>query len=68
MLLPGRIYIELSPWHIRIFTIFFCQIQVKTKKMSYLSVGPLALSYMLNPFLVNGYCITLIKRLDEGLR
>ena len=34
--------------------------------MSYLSVGPLALSYVLNPFLVNGYCITLIERLDEG--
>ena len=29
---PGRIYIELGPWHFGIFAIFSCQIQVKTKK------------------------------------
>ena len=50
---PGRIYIELNPWHFGIFAIFFCQIQVKTKKKSYhLSAGPLALCHMLNPSLV----------------
>ena len=50
---PGLIYIELDPIrHFGIFAIFSCQIQVKTKKMSYLSAGPLALCYMLNPSLV----------------
>ena len=33
MLLPGRIYIELGPWHFGIFGIFSSQIQVKTKKI-----------------------------------
>ena len=52
---PGRIYIELGPWHFEIFAIFSCQIQMKTKKMSWqchLSAGPMALCHMLNPSLV----------------
>ena len=49
----------------------FCNIFLpntgEDQKKSYLSAGLLALSHMLNPFLVNGYCITFIKRLDVGL-
>ena len=29
---PGRICIELGPWHLKIFATFSCQTQVKTKK------------------------------------
>ena len=64
---PGRIYIELGPWHFEIFAILSCQIQVKTKKSHYLSAVPMALSHMLNPSLVNGYCIAFVKGLDEDL-
>ena len=63
---PGQIYIELGPWHFGIFE-FFLPNTVEDQKKSYLSGGPPALSHMLNPSLVNGYCITFIKRLDEGL-
>ena len=41
-----------ASWHFGIFAIFFCQIQVKTKKKSYPSARPLALGHGLNPSLV----------------
>ena len=39
----------------------------KDHEKAYLRAGPLALSHMLNPYLVKGYCIKFIKRLDEDL-
>ena len=49
----------------------FCNIFLPNRnedqKKSYLSAGRLTLCYMLNPSVVKGYCITFIKRLDEGL-
>ena len=45
----GWICIDLRPWHFEIFTKFSYQMQVKTKKKSYLSAGPLELCQMLNP-------------------
>ena len=47
----ARAGFELGPWHFGIFAIFSCQVQVKTKKKSYLSAEPLAQSHMLNPSL-----------------
>ena len=64
---PGRIYIELGPLALWDFCNIFLPNAGEDQKTSYLSAGPLVLSHMLNSSLVNGYCITLIKRLDEGL-
>ena len=62
----GRIYIELGPWHFRIFSIFSCQIQVKTTKKSlpFERGVPGTMSYVKT---VPGYFITFIERLDECL-
>ena len=37
---PGRIYIDLGPWHFEIFAIFSCQMQVWTKKSLIWARGP----------------------------
>ena len=56
MLLPGRIYIALSPWHFRDFrNIFLPNIGEDQKKSYDLSAWPLAgmRHIMVNPALVN---------------
>ena len=63
---PGRIYISWAPGTLGFLQYFPVKFRWR-QTTSYLSAGPLALSYMLNTFLVNGYCITFIKRLDKGL-
>ena len=60
---PSRIYIDLGPWQFEIFAIFSCQIQVKTKKVLSERGAPGTVPCVES---VPGYCITFIKRLDEG--
>ena len=65
MLFPGRIYIARGLWHLGHFCyIFLPNINEDQKK----SFKGRALA--LEPYSKYGagYCITLIKRLDEGLR
>ena len=60
MLLPGCIYIAWGPWH-------FGDFRVKTKKSHHLSAGPLPVTVPYYGISGPSYCITFIKRLDEGL-
>ena len=57
----GRIYIELGPWHFKIFAVFSYQIQVKTLSERR---APGTVPYVKS---VPGYCITCIRRLDKAL-
>ena len=66
MLFPRRIHITRGPWHFGDFcNIFLPNISEDQKKSNHLSAGPGTVPY--GKFGA-GYCITLIKTLDEGLR
>ena len=67
MLLPGPDSHLVEPMALWDFCNIFLPNTGEDQKKFYLSAGPLALRHMLNPSLVNGYCITFIKRLIEGL-
>ena len=66
MLFPGRIYIVRGPWHLRGFCdIFLPNINEDQKSPTIWGKGPGT-----EPCgkYGAGYCITLIKSFDEGLR
>ena len=66
MLFLGRIYIARGPWHFGDFcNIFQPNASEDQKKSYYLSAGPGTVPYAKYD---GGYCITFMKRLDEGLR
>ena len=67
MLLPSRIYIARGPWHLRDFrNIFLPNVGEDQKKSRHLSKGPLAGTAPYYGKSGPSYCITFIKRLDEG--
>ena len=67
MLLPGLDLHWVGPLALWDFWSIFLPNTGEDQKNSYMSAWPLELCHMLNPSLVNGYCITFIKRLHEGL-
>ena len=69
MLLPGRIYIALGPWHFGDFrNILLPDVGEDHKKSYDLSAGPLAGTAPYCGKSGLGQFITFIKRLDVGLR
>ena len=69
MLLLGPNLHVLGPWHFGDFcNIFLPNIGEDQKTSHHLSAGPLAGIVPCYDKSDPGYCITLIKRLDEGLR
>ena len=62
MLLPGRIYVERGPWHLRAFrNIFLPNIGKDQKKSHHLSVGRLAATVPCYGKSGPSYCIMFIK-------
>ena len=69
MLLQGRIYIALGPWHFEDFrSIFLGNIGEDQKKSYDFSSGPLAGTASYYGKSGPDWCITFTKRLDVGLR
>ena len=69
MLMPGRIYIALGPWHFGDFRyIFLPNVGEVHKKSKDLSAGPLADTAPYCGKSDLGECFTFIKRLDVILR
>ena len=69
MLLPGRIYIALGPWHFGDFrNIFLPNIGENQKKSHDFSSGPLAGTASYYGKSGPDSCITFTKSLDVGLR
>ena len=66
MLFLGRIYIARGPWHLGDFcNIFLPNVSEDQKSPTICALGPGTLPYGKYGA---GYCITLTKSLDEGLR
>ena len=69
MLLPGRIYVALGPWHYRDFSkIYLGNIGEDQKKSYDFSSGPLAGTASYYGKSGPDKCIAFTKRLDVGLR
>ena len=69
MSLPGGTYIERGPWHFGDFrNIFLPNIGEDQKKSYHLSVRPLAGTVPYYGKSGPSFCITYVKRLDEGLK
>ena len=67
MLLPRSDLPRVEPMALWVFRNIFLPNTSKDKKKVYLSAEPLVLCHMLYVKSDPGYCITFIKRLDEGL-